>query len=144
MLSRLGAPLLFYVFVLAGCAEIPTTPIDVNRAELMPEAVAKKILSSWVPNYSGGEGLYILDRYYRIKDVKRLEFYHSTFTHGDALGFFAPDGAPGKGSYAGFLCKVPLPDARKIAEALTALGASVTLYEVHPIGGLIDCGDVRG
>ena len=39
MRLRVHALLTFVAVLLAGCGELPTAPININRAELMPEAM---------------------------------------------------------------------------------------------------------
>ena len=123
------------IALLVGCVKSTPSPIDINRADLMPEAAAKKVLGSYVPNYNGGASLYIKDGYFPIRNITTLDFWSDR----GALMFRQPGT-----NYGTAICGLSLDDARKIAEALTALGASVTLSDVTQVGGLVPCGDVHG
>ena len=106
---------------LAGC--LAPEPINIDRAQLMPELAAKKVISSMVPDYDGGTALPPYERgdppvpIRSITKVWLLTNNSIAMMREFSLGQTA----------ASVICGGSLEKAKQLAEALSALGAPVVL-----------------
>jgi hypothetical protein len=119
--------------VLAGCAS--QQPIDFDRAQLMPEPAAKAIIRSLVPRYDGGTLLQAGPAKFEPVPIRSIKLVY--FTAANAIFLEA-------GSFAfswdiGVICNGTAEKARQLAEALTALGATVDLYRTPTLNSYDYC-----
>jgi hypothetical protein len=98
----------------AGCQA--AAPVDINRANLMPDPVARKVISDLIPGYAGGESFTLGEDAIQIRTVRALHLYSPARK--------LQISTPRRGAGGPMICNVALDDVRKFAEALTALGAS--------------------
>ncbi len=112
---------------LTACAS--EQPIDFNRAQLMPELAAKKIIASIIPQYDGGAMLQAGPRSFPPVPVQSITMVW--FNDRD-IEFMV--GSIALARDVGVVCRGTLEQARLLAEALTALGASIELYRAPASG----------
>ena len=106
---------------LAGCTQVPRAPIDADRTQLMPESSAKKIISSMIPQYDGGSTLLAPygDQAVPIRSIEAVLHTQANTILITGGGLLPP--------WVGFVCDGSREKAQQLAEALTALGASIRL-----------------
>lgn len=126
MVAAVAVLLTTLLTVLTGCMT-HTVATDFKRAELMPEPAAKTVVAKYVPGYSGGSDLYLGGRAMPIRTVKTMTHYRD--------GKLVIQG----GGDDTALCDVSIGAATELAEALTALGASINLGRTDDINPWILC-----
>jgi hypothetical protein len=106
---------------LAGC--LSPEPIDFDRAQLIPEPAAKKVISSLVPDYDGGTMLPPYEQGDPPVPIRSITRVWLLTNDSIAMMREVPLGL----DPAGVVCSGSLAKAQRLAEALTALGARVAL-----------------
>ena len=120
-LKRVGGAL----FV-AACVPHPV-PMDINRAQLMPEPAAKTVIAKIIPSYGGGADLQLGPKVQPIKGIRHMMLYRD-----DKLVI------EGLAETMG-ICDATLDDARQLAEAFAALGAAAFLDRTDDINPWVSC-----